>query len=186
MLKCCRRMARLSHAPSTANLLAQYTSLKGRPAREQAVLAISSLAASINMYSFHPSIDKTASNTRGSHRGAPRCCRLPKCDPCTEPSCLAGKLGLSGWYRGDWPRALSSLTPKTAPPTVPSDPHQRCTLKAQRAVTFLHQLRFSPGTTGPYPERLFVSPRSAPSPLGWTAGWLHPFGVCPRCPCVGL
>lgn len=35
MLKCCRRMAKLSHAPSTANLLAQYTSLKGRPVPEQ-------------------------------------------------------------------------------------------------------------------------------------------------------
>lgn len=49
MLKCCRRTAKLSHAPSIANLLAQYTSLKGRPVREHevirwAVLAISSMA----------------------------------------------------------------------------------------------------------------------------------------------
>lgn len=33
ILKCCRRTAKLSHAPSIANLLAQYTSLKGRPVR---------------------------------------------------------------------------------------------------------------------------------------------------------
>lgn len=49
MLKCCRRMAKLSHAPSTANLLAQYTSLKGRPARDHRVLAISS----IDVSNFH-------------------------------------------------------------------------------------------------------------------------------------
>lgn len=51
ILKCCRRTARLSHAPSIANLLAQYTSLKGRPVGEHTapqtpgvVLAISSRA----------------------------------------------------------------------------------------------------------------------------------------------
>lgn len=58
MLKCCRRTAKLSHAPSIANLLAQYTSLKGRPVREDevirwAVLAISGMAPkSINRICF--------------------------------------------------------------------------------------------------------------------------------------
>lgn len=140
MLKCCRRMAKLSHAPSTANLLAQYISLKGRPVPE-----ISSMTASRNMYYFHqilPSI------THLSHREAPRCCRLPRCDPCPEPSCLARKLGLSGWYRGDWPRGLSSLPPKTVPPMVPSNPPQHCTLKARRTTILTHTLHFSSGITG--------------------------------------
>lgn len=34
MLKGCRTMAKLSHSPSTANLLAQYTELKGSPGAE--------------------------------------------------------------------------------------------------------------------------------------------------------
>lgn len=37
-----------------------------------------------------------------------------------------------------------------------------------------------------YPKRLSVSPQSSPSPPGWTAGWSHPSGVCPRCPCGDL
>lgn len=88
------------------------------------------------------------SNTHLSHREAPRCCQLPKCDPFPEPSCLARKLGLSGWYPGGWPRGLSSLTPKTAPLMAPSNPHQHCTLKAQRTMMFVHELHFSSGISG--------------------------------------
>lgn len=61
MLKCCRRMAKLSHAPSIANLLAQYTSLKGSPEgdhRGGIVLAISSMKASKNLSQFHPNHEK--------------------------------------------------------------------------------------------------------------------------------
>lgn len=49
-------MARLSHAPSTANLLAQYTSLKGRPARDHSVSAILSMTVSGNIYYFHQTL----------------------------------------------------------------------------------------------------------------------------------
>lgn len=37
-----------------------------------------------------------------------------------------------------------------------------------------------------YLKCLFVSPQSSPSPPGWTSGWWHPSGVCPRCPCGDL
>ncbi len=144
ILKCCRRTAKLSHAPSIANLLAQYISLKGRPVREHEVrrwviLAISCMAASINMIcslNHHKNCTcgtlltfSDSSTIYLSHREALQCCQWPECDPGPEPSCLAGKPGWSGWYLGGWPPESASLSPRTAPPEAPSNPHQHYTLR---------------------------------------------------------
>lgn len=187
MLKCCRRMAKLSHAPSTANLLAQYTSLKGRPVPE-----IAKTRRCFGNFK-HDSEQKHVlfpSNPSINH---------PFISPWSPPVLPVTKMwplprafmsGKKAWIVWMVPRRLTSRTfliaSKDCTSNGPIKPtpalHTESTKKndAHTHATLFFRNYWA------YPERLFVSPQSSPSPLGWTAGWSHPFGVCPRCPCAAL
>lgn len=79
-----------------------------------------------------------------SHHEARPCCQWLECGPCPEPSCPAGKLGWFGWYQGGWPLESASLSPRTAPPAAPSNPHQHCTLQWGMRISPLTHTNYSP------------------------------------------
>lgn len=191
MLKCCRRMAKLSHAPSTANLLAQYTSLKGRPVRDRSVSAISSMTASVNIYYFHQSIIKSA-GTQFSLKHSFISPWSPPVLPVTKmwPLPRAFMSGRKAWIVWMVPRRLTSRTflidSKDCTSNGPIKPTPALHTESAESNDVHTRAALLVRNYWAYPGRLFVSPQSSPWPLGWTAGWSHPFGVSPRCPCAAL
>lgn len=118
MLKGRRTMARLSHSPSNANLLAQYTALKGSPGAEPHP----------EHQSCSPQGAPCAAGRWGSHLAAPRCCwRQRSARPCGS-SWQAGRPGWCGQPQGRSHRREFSWPARSRSPAVPSVPPLHCRL----------------------------------------------------------
>lgn len=117
-------MARLSHSPSSANLLAQYTALKGTPGAEQQLRA-----ASLPL------------QPRGwphAHLAAPRHCWTRGCARCGGASWRAGRPEWCVRCQRRSPRTLLSWPAPSTSPGGPSNPPLRCTLWGTVLVSRCH------------------------------------------------